>query len=237
MAVFVVRSVLGGDNFIYTQTPYFTDVPATHPYFPWIQKEQDLGIALTCGPNMFCPDNPVTRSQMAVLIIRARYGLVVPPNVPPTAAFNDIPSNGTSFPYVQKMAQVGITVGCAPSLYCGDTPVTRGQMAVFIMRGMFNLVPSGSTVFPLLNVAPASAVVGQTVTVTIQSQNTAFLPDSTQVSAGPGITVSNVVGTSPTTLTATLKIDPAATPGPRSIVVTANGIEATLPNVFQVTSH
>ena len=46
MAVFVVRSVMGNDNFTYTTTPYFTDVPSTHLFFKWIQKMQDLGIAL-----------------------------------------------------------------------------------------------------------------------------------------------------------------------------------------------
>ena len=34
MAVFVVRSVMGGDNFTYTQTPYFSDVPASYLFFP-----------------------------------------------------------------------------------------------------------------------------------------------------------------------------------------------------------
>jgi hypothetical protein len=47
MAVFVVRSVMGGDNFTYTQTPYFSDVLASNLYFPWVQKMQDLGIALS----------------------------------------------------------------------------------------------------------------------------------------------------------------------------------------------
>jgi hypothetical protein len=234
MAVFVVRSVMGGDNFTFTPNPYFTDVPVTNQFFKWIQKEQDLGIALTCGSAaLFCPTSPVTRSQMAVLIIRARYGLPNAPNVPTTALFADVPASSTFFPFVQKMAQVGITVGCAVNMYCGDNPVTRGEMAVFIMKGMFNLLLPGAPT--TLSAAPATMVTGQTATVTIQGLGTNFLAGSTQVSAGPGITVTNVNVINATTLTAQFAAAPTATSGPRSILVITGSQEATLPNVFQVT--
>jgi hypothetical protein len=55
MAVFVVRSVMGGDNFTYSSTPYFSDMPASNLYFPWVQKMKDLGIALPCGPKLLYP--------------------------------------------------------------------------------------------------------------------------------------------------------------------------------------
>ena len=66
MAVFVIRSANGDDNFTNTQTPYFTDVPATNLYFPWIQKMQDLGIGVPCTTTQYCPDSAVTRGIMAV---------------------------------------------------------------------------------------------------------------------------------------------------------------------------
>jgi hypothetical protein len=48
IAIFIVRTMLGGgatvDNFNYSTTPYFTDVPITHQYFKWIQKLRDLGV-------------------------------------------------------------------------------------------------------------------------------------------------------------------------------------------------
>ncbi|HTS27202.1 MAG TPA: S-layer homology domain-containing protein, partial [Bryobacteraceae bacterium] len=140
MAVFIVRSVIGGDNFTYTQTPYFSDVPASYLYFPWIQKMQDLGIAVSCGVNQFCPETPVTRGIMAVLIIRGRYGTSIPTSYPTTAYFTDVTPAYPFFPWIQKMKEQGITTGCTPTTYCPDTPVTRGQMAVFIIRGMFNLL-------------------------------------------------------------------------------------------------
>jgi hypothetical protein len=105
-------------------------------------------------------------------------------------------------------------------------------MAVFLMRGMFNLLlPAGT---PQLYAAPATTSRGATVTVTIAGQNTNFVSGTTQVTAGAGITVSNVAVTSGTTLTAQLTVSSGAAPGPRSIIATTGSEEATLPNGFVV---
>jgi hypothetical protein len=233
MAVFVVRSVMGGDNFTYTTTPYFTDVPATNLYFPWIQKMQDLGIALPCAANRYCPDTPVTRGIMAVLIIRGRYGVATPSSYPTTAYFTDVTTSHPYFPWIQKMKQFGITTGCTATTYCPDDPVTRGQMAVFIMRGGFNLLLPVTTP-TVVWASPASASAGKTVTATIIGQNTNFVTGVTQVNAGAGIAVSGISVVNGTTLTVQFTVAAGATPGPRSITVTTGSEEATLPNGFQV---
>ncbi len=233
MAVFVVRSVMGGDNFTYTQTPYFTDVPADNLYFPWIQKMQDLGIALPCGTNLFCPDTPVTRGIMAVLIIRGRYGVPTPTSYPLPPYFTDVLTTHPYFPWIQKMKQLGITSGCSATTYCPDDAVTRGEMAVFIMRGEFNLqLPANIPV--VVWASPASAAPGQTVFVTIIGQNTNFIAGVTQVTAGAGVAVSSINVTSGTTLTVQLAVAFGAPAGPQSITVTTGSEEATLPNGFQV---
>ena len=233
MAVFVVRSAMGGDNFTYTTTPYFTDVPATNPYFPWVQKMQDLGIALPCAAGKFCPDTPVTRGQMAVLIIRGRYGVPSPTSYPATAYFTDVGTTHPYFAWIQKMKQFGITSGCSDTTYCPDDPVTRGQMAVFIMRGEFNLLLPPST--PALTwISQATTSPGTTVNVTIAGQNTNFVAGATQVNAGTGISVSNVAVVNATMLTAQLTVAPDAALGPRSMIVTTGSEEAVLPSGFRV---
>jgi hypothetical protein len=60
-----------GENFTYTTTPYFTDVPATNPFFIYVQKLRDLGITGGCTPTTFCMNNMLTRQEMAVFIVRA----------------------------------------------------------------------------------------------------------------------------------------------------------------------
>jgi hypothetical protein len=193
----------------------------------------ELGITNGCGPTSYCPGDPVTRGQMAVFIIRARLGATATLNYPPDAMFNDISGN-LFYSWIQKMGQLGITLGCGGGQYCPDSPVTRGQMAVFIMRGAFNqLLPGPRPI--VLSITPNAASPSQTVTVTISGQNTYFNGGTPQVIAGPGMTVSNISVISATTLTAQLSVAPDAAIGPRSITVAIPGeIEATLPNGFRV---
>jgi len=138
MAVFVVRAVLGGDDFQFPTVPYFSDVPATHLFFKWIQKLREMEITLGCGGTQYCPDDNVTREQMAAFIIRARLAMAggQTPLAPATPFFTDVPSSSVFFSFIQKMRQLGITTGCSSNGYCPSSPTTRGQMAVFIVRGL-----------------------------------------------------------------------------------------------------
>ena len=233
MAVFVVRSVMGGDSFTYSGAPYFNDVQPGDAYFPWIQKMYELGITGGCAPSTYCPNDPVTRGQLAVFIVRARYGASTAFTYPATPQFTDVSSGSSYFSWVQKMQQVGITSGCGVGTYCPDDSVTRGQMAVFLMRGGFNqFLPAGSPV--VVWSSPATGSPGQTVTVEIAGQNTNFSPGVTTIGAGPGITVGNIAVGSGTSLTAQLTIGAGAALGPRSIIVTTGSEEAVLPNGFRV---
>jgi hypothetical protein len=51
--------------------PTFADVPASHPFFQFIEALGDSGITGGCGGNHFCPDAPLTRGQMAVFLAKA----------------------------------------------------------------------------------------------------------------------------------------------------------------------
>jgi hypothetical protein len=130
---------MGGDDFPFPATPYFTDVTASHAYFRWIQKMGELGITSGCTASTYCPDDPVTRGQMAVFIIRARLGLATADAFGYHSAplyFSDVPAAHPYVSFIQKMRQLAITTGCTPLTYCPDSPTTRGQMAVFIVRGL-----------------------------------------------------------------------------------------------------
>jgi hypothetical protein len=90
----------------------------------WLRQE---GITLGCGPSVFCPDEFVTRGQMAAFLTRA---LGLPPG---QDLFVD--DDGHLFESeIQSIARAGITLGCGPSVFCPDEFVTRGQMAAFLHR-------------------------------------------------------------------------------------------------------
>ncbi len=141
-AVFLIRAIMGGDNFTYTTSPYFQDVPDTDPNFKHIQKLRDLHITNGCSaaPALFCPELAVTRGMVATLAMRAKFTEQVADQAlgnSPTPYFADVPPANAYFTFVQKMKDMGITQGCAPPNFCPDQPVTRGSIAVFIMRLLF----------------------------------------------------------------------------------------------------
>jgi len=107
------------------------------------------------------------------------------------------------------------------------TPVTRPRIRVDL--ALDQLVPPTVTVTA---VTPNNGKVGFAVPVTITG--TGFVAGAT-INAGAGITVSNVVFVSATQLTATFKIDGAATLGTRNVRVTLpTGEIATLSQAFTV---
>jgi len=55
---------------------------------------------------------------------------------PGTATFNDVPTGHLFFPYVEALADSGITAGCGGGSFCPDAVLTRGQMAVFLSKAL-----------------------------------------------------------------------------------------------------
>ena len=72
----------------------------------------------------------VTRGQMASFIARAMKLPVATKDY-----FSD--DNGkTHEADINKIAEAGLTVGCAPGLYCRNDSVNRAQMAAFLARAL-----------------------------------------------------------------------------------------------------
>ena len=92
----------------------------------------ETGITQGCGPRKFCPDDNVTRGQMAAFLSRA-----LDLGSPPSPIEFDDTRNHVFEVAISRLAHAGITVGCNPPAndeFCPDTNVTRGQMAAFMVR-------------------------------------------------------------------------------------------------------
>ncbi len=139
MAVFLIRAIFG-EGFSYPQAPYFSDVPATHPFFADVQKLREQGITAGCSATEYCVDRPITRWEMSVFVVRGKLKSLHGDDFqfPQTAYFTDVPASDPRFKFVQKLRELGITAGCSASAYCPADPVTREQMAVFIVRAFLN---------------------------------------------------------------------------------------------------
>jgi hypothetical protein len=114
----------------------FVDVPRRH--WAWRQVEAAYAAGVTGGcataPLRFCPDAAVTRAQAAVLLLRGKLGANYSPP-PATGRFQDVPASDLFAPWVEDLAERGITGGCSasPPLFCPGQSVTRAQIAVFLL--------------------------------------------------------------------------------------------------------
>jgi hypothetical protein len=132
-SVFLLRSHEGIEYLPPPSTgAVFADVPADAFAAAWIEELSDRGITGGCAPLLFCPDADVTRAQAAVLNLRTKNGDTYQPPPATGTMFADVPVSHYAAAWIEEFARQGYTAGCAPSLYCPDQAVTRGQMAVFL---------------------------------------------------------------------------------------------------------
>ncbi|HMZ08398.1 MAG TPA: trypsin-like serine protease [Anaerolineales bacterium] len=115
-----------------TSSSLFTDVALNHWALSFIERLANAGITGGCGTGLYCPENPVTRDQMAVFLERGIHGSgFVPTNVSPT--FLDTAGNFAE-DWIEALKDDGVTYGCLTGYYCPLSAVTRAQMAVFLLK-------------------------------------------------------------------------------------------------------
>ena len=131
MATFLARAL----NLTTTTNRTFTDIE-NNPHHDNILRIAAAGITTGCNTNHYCPNQPVTRDQMATFLARAL-------NLTTTTdrTFTDI-ENNPHHDNILRIAAAGITTGCNTNHYCPNQPVTRDQMATFLARAL-ELISSG----------------------------------------------------------------------------------------------
>jgi len=142
MATFIERAKRG-TAFTFTATgTRFADVPSSHWAAGFIEQLYTDGITLGCASNplRYCPDAPITRAQMAPMLLKARYGSTFNPGTASGTLFADVAKTAPFAAWIERVYQYGISLGCtsSPRNFCPDASVTRAQMALFLQR-TFNL--------------------------------------------------------------------------------------------------
>jgi hypothetical protein len=119
-----------------------------HVFEPAIEAVAAEGITKGCNPpvnDKFCPDDNVTRGQMAAFLVRALgYTDVGVGNL-----FTD-DDNSVFENAIDKLGTAGVTKGCNPpanTKFCPDDNVTRGQMAAFLVRAFAYADDGGGDLF------------------------------------------------------------------------------------------
>ena len=138
IAVFLERGLHGADYVPPSDAPITFNDTANHWARYWIEALVADGITTGCGGGNFCPSGLLARDQMAVFLLKAKYGADYTPPPARGALFDDVPADYWAAAWIEQLAAEGITGGCGANLYCPHESVSRAQMAVFLVK-TFNL--------------------------------------------------------------------------------------------------
>ena len=150
MAVFLELFVHGASFSPPPAEGLFGDLTGDYAeYACWAEALKNDGITAGCvsTPPLFCPQNTVTRLQMAVFLVKARCILVgqsedyckplfsAVPGCPPQK-FDDVPCSHPAERFIATLAELGISAGCSsdPPLFCPDRTISKAEMAVFLVK-------------------------------------------------------------------------------------------------------
>lgn len=136
---------LGDYNCTPGGTTVFDDVPPADGGCRFIHYLAREGVTAGCDVRAYCPTDPTTRWQSAVLLAAALAGGAVPVagSVPGLGSYNcqpggitlfdDVPPEDPGCRFVHYLAAEGITAGCGPRAFCPQNALARAEAAVFLV--------------------------------------------------------------------------------------------------------
>ena len=119
-----------------TDTSDFSDLDSAGEHKGPLQTLDNEGVldGTGCGDGLMCPGGPLLRWEAAVWLVRVLDGKN--PDPVTTVRYTDVDATAWWAPYIERLAELGVTVGCKadPDIYCPDVKVPRSQMASFLAR-------------------------------------------------------------------------------------------------------
>ena len=109
----------------------FTD-DSGHPFEDNINRAAAAGLFHGCFDGMFCPDESISRAELAAVLVRA-LDLLSTTQSP----FADIEGHWAES-FITTIGGLGITNGCTAdgTMFCPDTFGTRGEIALLLYRAL-----------------------------------------------------------------------------------------------------
>lgn len=107
------------------QAPTFTDVSPSHPLYAYIEDFYKRGFTSGCGNNMFCPNNPLSRAELAVFLAKALN--IIPP-VTATQTYQDVPATFWAHRYIEEATARKLMGQCSVSRFGGTGYIPTNQM-------------------------------------------------------------------------------------------------------------
>src|SRR4029077_11835449 len=116
------------------------------------------GVTGGCGAGNYCGSSAITREQMAAFVLAAREGggWGLAPSA--TSSVADVPAASAFCRWIEELARRGVVGGCGGGNFCPSDPVTREQMAVFLLRTLDPTLSPPACTTPMFGDVPASSL-------------------------------------------------------------------------------
>jgi len=90
----------------------FTDVSSVDFNAAWIEQLAADNITQGCAIGYYCPDQAVTKEQLAILILKTKFDSEYTPPVASGTVFPDSAADAFAADWIEDLASMGITLGC-----------------------------------------------------------------------------------------------------------------------------
>ncbi|MGE5235852.1 MAG: ATP-binding cassette domain-containing protein [Acidobacteriota bacterium] len=133
VAFALIKAQHGSDFEPAPATGLFPDVPARHPDAPYVEHLVRGGIASGFADGLFRPEDPITRAQLAVLVVRVRTG---GRGTPPEAqgVFADVPPSYWAAAYIEQLYREGVLGDERGSEFHPDRAVADEEVGPILER-------------------------------------------------------------------------------------------------------
>lgn len=111
----------------------FLDVAVGHLFHDAIQRLFRSRVTAGCGGGDFCPDDPVTRAQMAAFLMRAEHGSGYTAPAATGTLFADVPGGAFAAGAIEQAASEGI-FAAGGGAFGPNVSVDRAEMAGLLLR-------------------------------------------------------------------------------------------------------
>src|SRR5262249_8948176 len=130
-------------------------------YYPYVENIFHNGITVGCGVTTYCPGDSTTRAQMAVFLLKSKYGAAHVPPLPTGAVFGDVPADHPYAAWIEELASGAAPAGGGGGDGSPDGAVPGQGVALFLAKtaptaafvppaaaGIFGDVPPGDQYAP-----------------------------------------------------------------------------------------
>jgi hypothetical protein len=119
--------LLEGSTLQSPPAPTFVDVPASHVFYRYVETAVNLELIAGYEDGSFKPDAPVSRAQVAKIVVKARGWDLALPATP--ASLCDVSATHWAYSYIQVAIAHGIFTGYGDGCFRPDDFATRAQLA------------------------------------------------------------------------------------------------------------